>query len=101
MNNLPINFFIALSGVLLSVGLYGLTSKKGMIRILISIEIMLSGVLINFVVLPSTGLVEGRVFAILAVMLAAAEMAIGVAIAILLEEVYGDTSVAERKKLKD
>lgn len=100
MSGFTVNFFVVLSGILLAIGIYGLASKKGMIRILISIEIMLAGVLINFVALPAMGLIEGRVFAIIAVLLAATEMAIGVGIAILLEKVYGSTSVSERKELR-
>lgn len=97
---MSLEFFVILSGILLGVGLYGLASKKGMIRLLISIEIMLSGVLLNFVALPMTNHIGGRVFAILSIMLAASEMAVGVAIAILLEHTYETTDVSERKELK-
>lgn len=100
MNGLSPNFVIVISGILLSIGLYGLASKKGMIRILISIEIILAGVLINFVALPSAGIVAGRTFAIIAILLAASEMAVGLGMAILLDTVYGSTSVAERQELK-
>lgn len=104
MSGMSVNFIVILSGLLLSIGLYGLASKKGMIRILISIEIILAGVLINLVAFSSLAsggwLVAGRAFAIFAILLAAAEMAIGVGIAIVMERIYGTTNVDERKELK-
>ena len=93
--------FLILSGVIFSIGMYGALSKRNVITVLMSIELMFNGVNITAVamsryVLPAglaggpaaplddVGklLLTGQVFAIFIVTVAAAEIALGVAIVI-------------------
>ena len=66
-------------------GVYGFMTRKNMLMMLISIELMLNAVDINFAVFNRflfPGQMEGMVFAIFAIAIAAAETAIAIAIII-------------------
>jgi len=74
-----------LSAVLFSIGLYGALAKRNAIVILMSIELMLNAVNIAMVafsryIVPL--LLTGQVFAIFVMVVAAAEVAVGLAIII-------------------
>jgi NAD(P)H-quinone oxidoreductase subunit 4L len=77
--------YLVLSAVLFSIGLYGALSKRNAIVILMSIELMLNAVNIALVafsryIVPL--LLTGQVFAIFVMVVAAAEVAVGLAIII-------------------
>jgi len=77
--------YLILSAVLFSIGLYGALAKRNAIVILMSIELMLNGVNIALVafsryIVPL--LLTGQVFAIFVMVVAAAEVAVGLAIII-------------------
>ena len=75
--------FLVLSAVLFSIGLYGALAKKNAVVILICIEIMLNGVNIAMVAFSRYGhILTGQVFAIFIMVVAAAEVAVGLAIII-------------------
>ena len=75
--------YVILSATLFSIGLYGALAKRNAIVILMSIEIMLVAVSIAMVafsryIVPE--LLTGQVFAIFIMVVAAAEVAVGLAI---------------------
>ena len=75
--------YLILSAILFSIGLYGALAKRSAIVILMSIEIMLNAVNIAMIafsryIVPS--LLTGQVFAIFVMVVAAAEVAVGLAI---------------------
>ena len=77
--------YLILSAILFSIGLYGALAKRNAIVILMSIELMLNGVNIAMVafsrfIVPL--LLTGQVFAIFIMVVAAAEVAVGLAIII-------------------
>ncbi|GAI96852.1 NADH-quinone oxidoreductase subunit K [subsurface metagenome] len=77
--------YLILSAVMFSIGLYGALSKRNAIVILMCIEIMLNAVNIAMVafsryIVPL--LLTGQVFAIFIMVVAAAEVAVGLAIII-------------------
>jgi NAD(P)H-quinone oxidoreductase subunit 4L len=77
--------YLILSGVLFSIGLYGALTKRNAIVILICIELMLNGVNIALVafsrfITPVAS--TGQVFSIFVMVVAAAEVAVGLAIII-------------------
>jgi len=77
--------YLILSAVLFSIGLYGALAKRNAIVILMSIELMLNGVNIALVAFSRyiTPLaLTGQVFAIFVMVVAAAEVAVGLAIII-------------------
>ncbi|MEE8194299.1 MAG: NADH-quinone oxidoreductase subunit NuoK [Dehalococcoidales bacterium] len=75
--------YLILSAILFSIGLYGALAKRSAIVILMSIEIMLNAANIALVafsryVVPD--LLTGQVFTIFSIVVAAAEVTVGLAI---------------------
>jgi NADH:ubiquinone oxidoreductase subunit K len=84
---MPVSYFLVLSALLFSVGVYGVLARQNAVLILLSIELMLNAVNINLVafssMLQEAGL-DGQVFALFVIAVAAAEVGIGLAIVILM-----------------
>jgi NADH-quinone oxidoreductase subunit K len=77
----PIEYFLGASVVLFCIGLYGILTKKNAIIILMCIEFMLNAANINFVAFSAYyGDSGGFVFALFSITIAAAEVAVGLAI---------------------
>jgi len=75
--------YLVLSAVLFCIGLYGALSRRNAVVILMCIEIMLNAVniaLVGFSRYIVPPLVTGQVFAIFIMVVAAAEVAVGLAI---------------------
>ncbi len=78
---LTLNHFIGLSAILFAIGLYGVLARRNLVIILMSIEILLNAVLINFVAIARfTNNVQGDLLAIFIIAIAAAEVGLGLAI---------------------
>jgi NADH:ubiquinone oxidoreductase subunit K len=75
--------FLVLSAVLFAIGLYGVLAKRNAVVILMSIEIMLTAVNIAMVAFSRYGqFITGQVFVIFIMVVAAAEVAVGLALII-------------------
>ena len=84
-------------------GLYGFITRKNMIAMLISLELMLNSVDINFVVFncylfPAQH--EGMFFALFAIAIAAAETAVAIAIIINVYRLAKNVDINQITKLK-
>ena len=84
---MPVSFFLVLSALLFSIGVYGVLAREHAVLVLLSIELMLNAVNINLVafsaMLKAAGL-GGQVFALFVIAVAAAEVGVGLAIVILI-----------------
>src|SRR4028119_2375329 len=84
---MPISYFLVLSALLFSIGVYGVLARQNAVLVLLSIELMLNAVNINLVafssMLQEAGL-DGQVFALFVIAVAAAEVGVGLAIVILM-----------------
>ena len=85
MNYINHQHFVTLSIILFGIGVAGIfLNRKNIISILMSIEIMLLSVNINFVTFSSyLGDLTGQIFAIFVLTVAGAEAAIGLAIIVI------------------
>lgn len=85
MNGLEINHFIILSSILFCLGISGIfLNRKNVISLLMSVELILLSININFVAFSSfLHDLVGQVFAIFVLTVAGAEAAIGLAIAVI------------------
>ena len=93
--------FLVLSAVLFTIGLYGALAKKNVVVILICIEIMLNAVNIAMVAFSRYGnILTGQVFAIFIMVVAAAEVAIGLAIIIAIYRSRGTVDVEKTDLMK-
>jgi NADH:ubiquinone oxidoreductase subunit K len=96
---LPYLLFFA--AVLFSAGVYGVLVRRNAVMILISIELMLNAVNVNFVAFSvSLRNLTGQVFALFVIAVAAAEVGIGLAIIILLFRNRETINVDEVSQLK-
>ena len=81
--NIGLEHYLVLSAVLFCIGLYGALTKRNAVIILMCIELMLNAVNIAMVAFSSyivPLLLTGQVFAIFVMVVAAAEVAVGLAI---------------------
>lgn len=84
-------------------GVYGFLTRRNMIAILISLELMLNAVDMNFVVFNRfihPGALDGMFFTLFAIALAAAETAIAIAIIINAFRISRDIDVKDLSKMK-
>ena len=81
----PIEAYLVVSTIMFFAGVYGFLSRKNMLMVLISVELMLNATDLNFVVFNRylyPGQLEGFFFTLFAIGIAAAETAIAIAIII-------------------
>lgn len=99
------NIFMYLipSLIMFGCGVFGFITRKNMIAILISLELMLNSVDINFVVFNRflyPDQLDGMFFALFAIAIAAAETAVAIAIIINVYRVAKKVDISEITKLK-
>lgn len=83
MNNIALNHFLILSAIIFMIGVVGVLVRRNVIIILMSIELMLNAVNLSFVAFARHfGDPNGQVVVFFVMAIAAAEAAIGLAIAI-------------------
>jgi NADH-quinone oxidoreductase subunit K len=81
----PLNYYLALSGILFAIGTSGVFLRRNLITVMLSIEIMLNAVNLMFVAVGRfAGSVDGPIFSYFVMTVAAAEAAVGLAIVIAL-----------------
>ena len=100
---LTILWYLIPSLLMFCCGLYGFITRKNMIAMLISLELMLNAVDINFVVFNRflfPGALEGIFFTLFAIALAAAETALAIAIIINVFRVSENIDVEDVTKMK-
>jgi NADH:ubiquinone oxidoreductase subunit K len=80
-----INQFLLLGAFLFCTGVYGVLSRRNAVMVLMSIELILNAVNINLVVFSvQSNVIEGQVFALFVIAVAAAEVAVGLALVLLI-----------------
>lgn len=93
---------ILLATALFAIGVYGLATRKQAIAILLSVELMANAANLLFVAFGRfRGGTLGPTFALFALALTVAEVAIGLALVILLYRAHGDTRVALASEMKE
>ena len=93
--------FLLVSISLVAVGIYGIVVKRNAIRMLISIEIIANAANLNLVAFSRyTGNVQGQVFALFSIAIAAAEVAIGLGLVVIAYRLYKEIDVAEFRSMR-
>jgi NADH:ubiquinone oxidoreductase subunit K len=93
--------YLVLAGILFVIGLYGVLTRRNLVAMLISIEIMLNAALINFVAFARfSDNAQGDVFALFIIAVAAAEVAIGLALFLALYRQSGLATVEALRRMK-
>jgi NAD(P)H-quinone oxidoreductase subunit 4L len=97
---LKLEYFLIISAALFCIGVFGVLSRRHVIQLLLSIELILNAVIINFVAFSAfmpTVKLTGQVFAIFIITAAAAEVGVGLAIII---SVYRNLKTAKIEDMK-
>ncbi|HEX6368059.1 MAG TPA: NADH-quinone oxidoreductase subunit NuoK, partial [Longimicrobium sp.] len=82
MEHVPLQYSLALSAILFSIGVAGVIIRRNAIVMFMCIELMLNAVNLAFVALSPYAGVQGQVFVFFVIAVAAAEAAVGLAIII-------------------
>ena len=96
-------YYLIPSLIMFCCGLYGFITRKNMIAMLISLELMLNAVDMNFVIFNRflfPGQMEGMMFTLFAIAIAAAETALAIAIIINVFRWVNNIDVRELNKMK-
>jgi NADH-quinone oxidoreductase subunit K len=79
----PIEHAIALSAILFTIGTVGAITRRNLIVVLMSIELMLNAVNVALVAFSRLwGNLDGQIFVLMVIVVAAAEVAVGLGIVI-------------------
>ena len=100
---IPLTDFLMVSAALFCVGLYMIVFKHNAIQILIGIELMLNAAILNLVAFGKYDKLNngGQVFALFAIVLAAATTAVALAIILNVYRRYKTIDPGEVNRLKD
>ncbi len=80
-----LNQFLLLAAVLFSLGVYGVLTRRNGVLVLMSVELILNAVNINLVAFGAfQDNVQGDVFAVFVIAVAAAEVGVGLAMVLLM-----------------
>lgn len=99
----PMENYLVLSGIVFSLGVYGVLARRNAVTVLMSVELMLNAVALNFVAFAAyldPDRVTGAIFAIFVITVAAAEVGLALAIVIRLFRNRATSNVDEAAILK-
>jgi NADH:ubiquinone oxidoreductase subunit K len=103
MNDVPLTHILFVSTALFFIGMYGLFTRRNLITILMSMELLLNSVNINFVAFNKylyPAKLDGVFFTIFIVTIAAAEAAVAIAIIINLYRSHKSIDVESAEEMK-
>jgi len=96
-----LNHYLVLSGLLFSIGVFGVLVKKNAIVILMSIELMLNAVNLDFVAFSKYGHnIDGQAMVFFVMTIAAAEASVGLAIAVAVFKRFKEVNISKFENLK-
>ena len=97
----PVQYYLVLSAFIFCVGLFGVLTRRNALLFLMSVELMLNAANINFVALSFYhGNLTGQVFSLFTMALAAAEVAVGIGIILVLYRNFADVDVTKATTLR-
>ncbi|MCX6274719.1 MAG: NADH-quinone oxidoreductase subunit NuoK [Bacteroidetes bacterium] len=101
IQQIPLNYYILLSAMLFSIGVMGVMFRRNAIVIFMCVELMLNAVNLLLVAFSAYhGDSSGQVFVFFIMAVAAAEVAVGLAILMMIYRNTGTTDVNFLSKLK-
>jgi NADH-quinone oxidoreductase subunit K len=103
IQGIPIVHFLIVSTIMFFVGVYGFLVRRNLITILMSIELMLNSVNINFVVFNKylfPAQLQGHFFSLFIIAVAASEAAVAIAIIINVYRRFADINVEDVSDMK-
>ncbi len=96
-----VQLYLLLSALVFCIGLFGILVRKNALMFLMSVELMLNAGNINLVAFSHYyGNLSGQVFSLFTMALAAAEVAIGIGIILVLYRNFDDIDVTEAATMR-
>ena len=94
--------YLVLAAALFSLGILGLLTRRNAVNVLMSIELILNAANVNLVAFSrfATGNMEGQLFGVFVIVVAAAEVAVGLAIVLTLYRLRRTPNLDEADILK-
>jgi NADH-quinone oxidoreductase subunit K len=98
----PISYYLALSAVMFALGGFGVVSRKNPIVMFMSLELMFNAANIAFVTFARQfNALDGQIFVFFVMVVAAAEVAVGLAIIVAIFRTKHNIDVDQMNTLKD
>jgi NADH-quinone oxidoreductase subunit K len=92
--------YLVLSFLLFAIGVVGILARRNMITVLMSIELVLNSVNINFIAFSyQLGELTGQIFAVFTIAVAAGEAAVGLGILLALYRLRETTALDEAAEM--
>jgi NADH-quinone oxidoreductase subunit K len=101
---MPLLMPVVLACVLFSAGVYGVLARRNAILVLMSVELMLNAVNLNFVAFDvwlHDELLAGQVFTLFIITIAAAEIGLGLAIILLVYRNRASAALDDLRELRE
>jgi NADH-quinone oxidoreductase subunit K len=100
--SIGLGHYLVVSGILFSLGLYCLITRKNAVAILMGVELVLNAALLNMVAFSRLGRagLDGQVFALFGIVLAAAEAVVALALVLQLYRAFRSVDTTETTDLK-
>ncbi|WP_420452607.1 NADH-quinone oxidoreductase subunit NuoK [Ilumatobacter sp.] len=93
--------FLLLAAVLFCIGVFGVIARRNAVMVLMSIELVLNSVNLNLIAFAlMNGDVDGQVFALFVIAIAAAEVGVGLAMVLLIYRNRRSISLDELSELR-
>ena len=96
-----LNQFLLLGAALFCIGVYGVLARKNGMLVLMSIELILNAVTLNLVAFAlMNGAIDGQVFALFVIAIAAAEVGVGLAMVLMIYRNRKSIALDELSEMK-
>ena len=97
----PVEYYLLLSSAMFCIGLFGVLTRRNALYFLMSVELMLNAANINLIAFSfQWGNLTGQTFALFTIALAAAEVAVGIGIILVLYRNFGDIDVMDAATMR-
>jgi len=97
----PVQWYLLLASAVFCIGLFGILTRQNALLFLMSVELMLNAANINLVAFAAYwGNVTGQTFSLFTMALAAAEVAVGIGIILVLYRNFQDVDVTLAKEMR-
>lgn len=100
---IPLQHYLIISATLFCLGLVGVITRRNAIGVLMGVELVLNAANINFVAFArfTTTSINGQMFAIFVIIMAAAEAAVALAIVLNIYRNLGTINIDEADSLRE
>jgi len=98
---IPTSYYVLLATAVFCIGVFGVLTRRNALMFLISVELMLNGANINLVAFSQFhGNLTGQTFGLFTLALAAAEVAVGLGIILVLFRNFDDVDVTDATTMR-